>query len=358
MSFFAKHLQIRRNTTPKHVDFGDLGFGKYFSPHMLEINWTKQNGWEYPSIVPYAPLLIEPSCSSLHYAISCFEGMKAYKNQHDKIFLFRPEYNTNRFLDSIERLSLPTFNSKEFVSCLKELIRVDKEYIPQQHHSSLYIRPFLFSTDPTLAVVSASSAKLLVITSPVSSYFSSTKEGITLKVDPVNKRACRGGTGNYKISSNYAPTIMPRLQAQKEKCDDILWLGDANEITEAGTMNIMCLWYNKEGKKELITPPLTEGVILPGITRDSILQLCRQKEDLIVSEKIFTVTDIIEAVKEDRMIEMFGSGTAAVVTQINKICVDNTNYVVSKNSEFSKNIYKELTNIQYGLTKHFWSIEL
>jgi branched-chain amino acid aminotransferase len=353
MTFLAKNIHTTLNKNIKYVDFSNLGFGKYFSQHMLEIYWCKTTGWSNPHITQNKPLLIDPACSSLNYAISCFEGMKAYKNKNNEVLLFRPNCNAERFLKSAHRCCLPEFCPNELVKCIKKLIEIDSIYVPTEFGSSLYIRPLLFSIDPSFAVVAPTIAKLIVITSPVSSYF--TGKSITLGVEHKNKRAWVGGTGNHKMSSNYAPTIRPRLEAQKKGYDEILWIGDNNEITEVGTMNIMCVWINKKGKKELITPPLNNGIILPGITRDSVLKLSKQNKNLIVSEKPIYLQDIILAVKEKRMIEMFGTGTAAVITPIGKICYNKKIINVGNNHNYSQQIYKQLTDIQYGIVNNEWS---
>lgn len=359
-SFSARKINLTPNQHAKRIDFANLGFGKYFSPHMLEVNWSKNSGWEDPKIVPYANLSLDPSCSSLHYAISCFEGMKAYKNKTtNDVLLFRPQCNAQRFLESSRRLCLPEFYPDEFVQCIQKLVSTDSKYVPDQSGTSLYIRPFMFSTDPTLSIVPPASAKLLVITSPSGSYFSGTQKPVNLIVNSKNKRAWKGGTGNYKVSANYAPTILPQLEAQKKGYDQVLWLGNGGEIAEVGAMNVMCLWINQDGKRELITPPLDDGIILPGITRDSVLELCRNKKDLVVSEKKYTIDDVILAVKEKRMIEMFGTGTAVVISPIGTIYTDNDDvHRVGVDHAFSQEIYKELTDIQYGNVSHSWSVKV
>lgn len=344
---------------PKFADKNALVFGKEFTDHMLEIEWDQKVGWKAPKISQYHNLSLSPASSSLHYALQCFEGMKAYIDDAGKVRLFRPLENAQRLNNSATRLRLPNFDEKAFLKCLNEFVKVDKEWIPKGKGYSLYLRPTLISTQNTLGVGPASSALLFVIASPVGPYYPSGFKPVRLLADEVNVRAWPGGTGSFKLGANYAGGIQPQTEAAAKGFSQILWLlGD--QVTEVGTMNMFVLWKNKNGKQELITPPL-DGTILPGITRDSILSLCRKWGEFEVSEKKFTITDMMEASKEGRLLEAFGAGTAAIVSPIESITYKGSEIKVPVKPELgsgplAKRILDTILSIQYGEGSNEWSV--
>jgi len=356
-------LIIEKSATPKkkYDDKTKLVFGKDFTDHMLEIEWDQQKGWAAPKITKYHDLVISPAASSLHYALQCFEGMKAYKDQKGQIRLFRPMENMKRLNRSAKRLRLPTFDEEALLNCVKEYVKFDKEWIPEGRGYSLYLRPTIISTQNTLGVGAPSTALLFVISSPVGPYYPTGFKPVRLLADDANVRAWVGGTGNYKLGANYAGGIQPQAEAAAKGFSQILWLlGD--RVTEVGTMNLFVLWKRKsDGKTELITPPLTDGTILPGVTRDSIIQLARQWGEFEVSEQNFNIQDMLEASKEGRLLEAFGAGTAAVVSPIDSITWKGNEIKVPIEADLgsgklAKRILEEVYAIQYGEKPSPWSV--
>jgi len=266
-SIDASSIDIKLSSSLKGKPANEgLVFGKEFSDHMLEIDWTSGSGWHNPVIKPYENFSMSPAASSLHYGMQCFEGMKAYRDNHGEIRMFRPDLNMARMNSSMSRLSMPTFDGVQFLECIKDLLRVEREWIPQEQGYSLYIRPTGVSTQPTLGVGAPSSCKLYVILSPVGPYYPEGFNPVKLYADKKCVRAWPGGTGDVKIGGNYAATIAPQMEAAAKGYTQCLWLfGDQNEVTEVGTMNFFVLWEKPDGSRELITAPL-DGTILPGVT--------------------------------------------------------------------------------------------
>ncbi|KAF0975766.1 hypothetical protein FDP41_005093 [Naegleria fowleri] len=353
--FYHTALTIEHTKTPLvKPPWEGLVFGKQFTDHMLEVDWNAEKGWTAPRIVPYHDLVLPPSCSALHYAIQCFEGLKAYKNG-ENVYLFRPEMNANRMNRSCARLGLPNFAGEEFLKCLAELVKVEKDWVPDKRGYSLYLRPTVISTERTMGVLPPNNAKLFVICSPVGPYFKSGFAPVKLLADPKYVRAFPGGTGNAKVGSNYGPTIMPQLEAIEKGYSQVLWLfGSDHQITEVGTMNIFFYRIGKDGEKELITPPLGD-VILPGVTRDSVLHLVRNDFKLKASEVTYTMSDFIDDVKNGRLLESFGAGTACVVAPISAIRYEDTEYPVPvppKEESLAMKLWDRILSIQYGETPH------
>lgn len=266
---------------------------------------------------------------------------------------------------SCERLFLPTFDGDEFTECIKELIKVDRDWIPQGEGYSLYIRPTAISTHPFLGVSKAESAKLFAILSPVGPYYPEGFAPVKLFADNVNRRAWPGGIGYAKAGGNYAPTIGPQTDAAKKGYSQVLWLfGENDDITEVGTMNMFTFWVNENGEKELVTAPL-DGTILPGVTRDSILSLARSWGEFKVSERTYTMPELAKALDEGRVIECFGAGTAAVVSPIELIGYKGTDYKVPLDPSrpghpagaLTQRIWDSIVSIQYGELEHEWSVK-
>ncbi|KAJ7417279.1 Branched-chain-amino-acid aminotransferase [Willisornis vidua] len=373
----ASDLIVTPATTFKEKpDPNGLVFGTVFTDNMLTIEWSLASGWEKPYIKPLENLSLHPASSSLHYAIeprgqteenlvsllwlneytvgitksdefgipspfslpsmmqcvnldllnsrssSCdlFEGMKAYRGVDGKIRLFRPTLNMDRMARSARRTTLPSFDQNELLECIRKLVEVEKEWVPYSTTASLYIRPTLIGTEPSLGVKKPTKALLYVILSPVGPYFASGSfNPISLWADPKYVRAWKGGTGDCKVGGNYGSAIYAQQEALEFGCQQVLWLyGEDHQITEVGTMNLFLYWINEDGENELATPPL-DGIILPGVTRQSILDLARSWGEFKVSERYITMSDLTTALEEDRVKEMFGAGTACVVCPISKI---------------------------------------
>lgn len=268
---------------------------------MLTVDWSINQGWKAPEIVPFGDLSIHPAASSLHYALELFEGMKAYIDEQGQIRLFRPDMNMKRLNNSARRLLLPEVDEEKAIKLLGELLKIDKSWIPSKMGYSLYIRPTLISTTPFLGVAPPTDAKFYIICSPVGPYYPTGFAPVKLLADPKYVRAWPGGTGNVKTGGNYAMSIGPAREAALKGYQQLLWLfGEEHYCTEVGTMNQFWLWKNKQGEEELITAPL-DGTILPGVTRDSVIQLAKSW-GVTVKEEPYTIHQVIDAIKEGMFI--------------------------------------------------------
>ncbi|XP_026326515.1 branched-chain-amino-acid aminotransferase, cytosolic [Hyposmocoma kahamanoa] len=370
----------RVNTTPEHTfkhedlqvrlaapyqlnpkpEVQELGFGKFFTDHMLKVTFDKQlGGWQKPEISPFENLSIHPAAKALHYAIQLFEGLKAYRGVDDKIRLFRPELNMDRMNLAAERSGLPTFDGDELIKCMCRLIQIDQEWVPHSETSTLYIRPTLIATEPSFGIMAPDTALLFVILSPVSSYYKTGADGaVSIYADPNVVRAFPGGVGNRKVGSNYGPTINTTAMASKLGHHQVLWLfGPDHELTEVGAMNIFAVYVNEQGDKQLSTPPLN-GLILPGVTRRSIIELASQWEDLVVKEEVLTMGRILELNKQGRLLEMFGAGTAVLISPISRIGFLENNIAIPTMKQ-AQPVYQRIKDtllaIQYGHIEHPFS---
>jgi len=361
----ASKLVLTRTSVPKpKTPFGELKFGHTFSDHMLEIDWNVKAGWSAPIIRPHGPLSIDPAASSLHYALQGFEGMKAYIDAAGEIRLFRPDMNMKRINTTAKRLLLPHIEEEQALLCLKELLRVDKDWIPNKRGYSLYLRPTIISTTPFLGVAPPTDAKFYVICSPVGPYYPTGFAPVKLLADPKYVRAWPGGTGAIKCGGNYAMSIGPAREAAAKGYSQLLWLfGEDHQVTEVGTMNQFWVWRSPvDGERELVTAPL-DGTILPGVTRDSIIRLAKSW-GIRVREEHYTITEVINAVKEGRMIEAFGAGTAAIVSPVEAVGFEGVDYAIplsptnpeQKAGDLTKKFADTLMDIQYGDVPHEWSV--
>ncbi|UAY52593.1 branched-chain amino acid aminotransferase [Ferruginibacter albus] len=295
----------------KDFDMGNIPFGKYFTDHMLEVDY--ENGeWKTPEIKPYQPLLLEPSVAALHYGQAIFEGIKAYKDAEGNAFIFRPQDNYRRFNISAERLMMPPVPEEIFIEGMRKLISIDKSWIPQKADHSLYIRPFMFSTDAALGVRPSETYKFLILLSPSGPYYSAP---MRIYVEETYTRAAPGGVGFSKNAGNYAASLLPAELAKKKGYDQVLWT-DANEhkyVQEVGTMNVMFIIGNKA-----VTPGLDEGTILAGVTRDTVITLLKES-GIEVEERLLSIDELIEAYKAGNLKEAFGTGTAATISPIKEL---------------------------------------
>ncbi|KAK3102307.1 hypothetical protein FSP39_010377 [Pinctada imbricata] len=349
-SFKAQDLHVTQTDQKTQLpDFNNLKFGQTFSDHILEVEWSIKRGWGKPSITPMHNLSLHPASKVLHYAVELFEGMKAYKGEDGKIRMFRPLENMIRMNSTAQRSCLPTFDGEELIECMKTLISIDKDWVPDSRTSSLYIRPTMIGTEPQLGVSRPESALLFVIIGPVGAYYPTGLKPVTLLADPKYVRAWPGGSGQYKMGANYGPTLSVGQDAEKQGCQQVLWLyGEDQQVTEVGAMNIFMYWINEQGEKELITAPLN-GLILPGITRKSLLELARGWGEYKVSEREYTMGDIVKGLKENRVKELFGAGTACVVCPVEKILYNNEMLQIPTMSEgapVAMKFYNTLLDIQ------------
>jgi len=338
----------------------ELAFGKIFTDHMLTIDWNKETGWANPEIKPFENFSIHPGAKVLHYAQELFEGMKAYRGVDGKIRMFRPMHNMARMNLTASRACLPTFDGQELLECIRRLVLVDMDWVPNCTSSSLYIRPTMIGTDKTLGVAPSADAKLFVILCPVGPYYSTGLKPVNLLADPQYVRAWPGGCGFTKMGSNYAPTLWTQKVAEQHGCHQCLWLfGPDHEITEVGAMNLFILMWDKNGNRELVTSPLSSGIILPGVTRRSVIEMVSEWEGVKVSERKITMGEVLEARQEGRLIEMFGSGTAAVVSPVGGLFYEGEMVTIpTPETGFAAKVLESMSDIYYGRVPSTWAIDV
>nr|KAJ3420372.1 branched-chain-amino-acid aminotransferase [Polyrhizophydium stewartii] len=387
----AKRIQVQLTKDPKKMlPLNQLVFGQTFSDHMLTAEWTASKGWADPKIQPYGKISLEPSATVFHYAMECFEGMKAasaitagdaitaplcactgirtasfsYKDKQGRIRLFRPDMNVNRLYNSCKRMTLPTFDKAEMLELIKQFVKTETNWIPSERGYSLYLRPTSIATQESLGVGPSNRALFFVIASPVGPYYKTGFSAVSLYSSREYVRAWPGGTGDAKVGGNYAPGIRPQIEVAKDGYQQILWLfGEKDNITEVGTMNFFMYWINEDGVKELRTPPL-DGTILPGVTRDSILTLSRDWNEFKVTEGPITMSAVTKAISEGRVLEMFGAGTAAIVSPIKRIRYDDKDLSIpldpkdpnAQAGPLTKRFADTIMGIQYGEIPHKWSV--
>eukprot|EP00842_Homolaphlyctis_polyrhiza_P001029 jgi/Hompol1/1927/HPOL_005795-RA len=357
------HVSLSKNLK-KMPPLPQLVFGKTFSDHMLTIEWEATKGWAQPTIKPYGKLALDPSATVFHYAVECFEGMKAYKDKSGKLRLFRPDMNVQRLHNSCKRLTLPTFEKEEMLKLIKEFVKIEHNWVPSDRGYSLYLRPTVIATQESLGVGPSNRALFFLIASPVGPYYKTGFSAVSLFATKDYIRAWPGGTGGSKVGSNYAPGILPQVEVAKKGYQQILWLfGDNDNISEVGTMNFFMLWTNENGVKELRTPPL-DGTILPGVTRDSILTLAREWNEFKVVEGEIPMQSVLKALEEGRVHEMFGAGTAAIVSPIKCIHYHGKDLAIPVNKNdptaqagpLTQRFANQIMSIQYGDIPHKWSV--
>ena len=302
-------IKITKTTSSNidKVDFNNLGFGKYFTDHMLVADY-KNGMWQDVHIEPYGTMEFLPAMSVLHYGQAYFEGIKAHKSVNgESVNIFRPYDNFKRANLSAERLEMPHIPEEIFIDGMRKLIEVDAQFIPTGEDEALYIRPFMFATEETLGVKASSTYRFVIILSPVGAYF---PEPAKIFVEEKYTRAAPGGYGYAKAAGNYAGSLVASTEAKKAGFDQVLWTDAAEHkyVQEVGTMNIFFIVGNKA-----ITPDLSQGTILHGVTRASIITLLNER-GIEVEERPITVDELAEAYKAEQLKEVFGTGTAAVIT--------------------------------------------
>jgi branched-chain amino acid aminotransferase len=341
----------------KPGDEDDLSFGDIFTDHMFVMDFKAGNGWHDPRIIPYGNFQIDPAAMGIHYAQEIFEGLKAYMGQNDEIFLFRPEENIRRFNTSASRVCMPAVDEKIFMEGMKKLILMDKDWIPKNKGTSLYIRPAMFAVEPHLGVRPAKEYIFFIIMSPVGAYYKEGLNPVKIYVEDKYVRAAVGGLGEAKTGGNYAASLLASEEAKAKGFTQVLWLDAARReyIDEVGTMNIFFVIDD-----EVVTAPL-HGSVLRGITRDSVIRLAKDW-GLKVSEREISINEIIDAAKNGRLMEAFGTGTAAVISPVGQITYKDEDYIVAggKMGEISQRLYDELIAIQYGYKAdpHGWRVKI
>lgn len=334
------------------------GFGTNFSDHMVSIDWTEGRGWHDATIGARKPIALDPACAVLHYAQEIFEGLKAYRHPNGEVALFRPEANAARFNQSAQRLAMPELPEELFIESIRQIVKADRNWVPDLEGGSLYLRPFMFASEVFLGVRPAKQYKYLVIASPAGGYFKSGAPAVSIWVSQDYTRAAPGGTGAAKCGGNYAASLVPQAEAIARGHDQVVFL-DAVErkwIEELGGMNLYFVFDDGT----LVTPSLT-GTILPGITRDSILTLARD-EGLTVREERYSLDQWREDANSGRLVECFACGTAAVVTPVGKVAGHDGEFTIGSGGpgQLTGKLKDRLVAIQRGEAPdtHGWVMKL
>ena len=313
-------IQIERTTAPKAkpADESKLGFGKIFTDHMYVMEYNPEQGWHDPKIMPYQPIVLDPSAMVFHYGQEMFEGMKAYKCADGRIRLFRPNKNIERANNSNRRLCIPEIPADDFLNAIKTLVAVDADWIPSRPGTSLYIRPFVIATDPFLGVRPSDTYKFIIILSPVGAYYESGLDPVKIWIEDDYVRAVRGGIGEAKTGGNYVASLAAQVKAHDEGYSQVLWLDGVERkyIEEVGAMNI---FFKINGT---VVTPMLNGSILPGVTRASCIDLCKHW-GLPVEERRISVDELVEAARTGALEECWGSGTAAVISPVGALRYEN-----------------------------------
>ncbi len=349
-----QEIKINRIDNPKaKPDYNNLGFGHYFTDHMFLMNYEIGKGWYDPRIVPYGPFVLDPSCMVFHYAQEIFEGLKAYRDVNGHTRLFRPRDNFRRLNQSGERLCIPEVDVEFAIKALKELIALDIDWVPTAPDTSLYVRPFIFATDQYVGVHASHTYIFAIILSPVGAYYAEGMNPVRIMIESDDVRAVKGGMGYTKTGGNYAASLRAGEKATAAGFTQVLWLDGVERkyIEEVGSMNV---FFKIDGK--VITPELS-GSILPGITRDSCLQVLKAW-GMETAEAHISIDELIAAAESGKLEEAWGSGTAAVISPIGQISYKGKDYVIGGGEigETTQKLYDEITGIQWGTIpdKYHW----
>ena len=347
-------IDIKKVTSSKisEVDFDNLNFGSVFTDHMLVCDY-KNGAWQKPEIKPYAPFLMDPSSKVFHYGQAIFEGMKAYKDENDSVWLFRPDENFKRFNKSAERMAMAEVDEAIFLDGLHQLLEIDKQWVKKGFGNSLYIRPFMIAIGTGVIASPSTDYRFMIILSPASSYYSGE---VKVVIAEHYSRAANGGIGAAKAAGNYAGQFYPTSLANKEGFQQIIWTDDAThtKLEEAGTMNVFF-----RIKDTLITAPISER-ILDGITRKSLIAIA-EKNGIKVEIRPILVEELIEGMKNGDLKEIFGAGTAAVVNPIVGFSYKDTYHELPKMQDsFALRLKKALNDIQYKLAEDTfgWTVKV
>ncbi|MCQ2453614.1 MAG: branched-chain amino acid aminotransferase [Clostridia bacterium] len=352
-------IKVTLTTAPKAKpqDETQLGFGRLFTDHMFLMDYYAGQGWVDPRIVPYGAFQMDPAAMVLHYGQAIFEGMKCYRRADGGLQLFRPTANFARMSNSAERMCMPRLDEEAAFEGLKKLLEVEQEWVPHNVGTSLYIRPTMIAMDAQLGVHAAKHYLFYIILSPVGSYYKDGLKPVNIYVEDKYVRAVRGGTGFTKCAGNYAASILAGDIAEKKGYSQVLWLDGVEQkyVEEVGAMNMMFAYGNK------IVTPMLNGSILPGITRDSILTIARQMGYEVVEDRL-AIADIFADAKSGKLTEAFGTGTAAVISPVGKLAMNDEVLTVGDGNigTISQKLYDTLTGIQWGTIedKNGWIVKL
>ncbi len=344
-----KNIAIRRvrsvHRRAKPTDTRELGFGRYFSDHFFATEFDRTNGWNLTRIEPMRPLQIDAAAICLHYGQEVFEGLKAYRGKDNGIYLFRWRRNAARLRNSCSRLMMETVDEEFFGRAVKTLVLVDQDWIPNEPDCSLYIRPTIIATDPFLGVRAGDEYAFYIIVGPVGAYYPGGFNPIRIWVSDEDVRAVKGGLGEAKTAANYAHSLCAQQKATALGYSQVLWLDAIHHqwVEEVGTMNIFF-----RTKDEVITPPLA-GTILPGVTRDSVITLCRHW-GIPVQERPISIDEVIDRTASGELLECFGTGTAAVISPVGTLSYQGRETVINQHrtGELAQRLYDYLTRLQRG----------
>ncbi len=353
-----EQIEIRVKERTSKINLPEnLGFGKIFTDHIFEMNYHPESGWHNPTIQPIYKLSMHPATMFIHYGQAVFEGLKAFKQENGEVVTFRADRHIARLNNSCRRICIPELDENFVLEALKELINIDKDWIPVKRGESLYIRPFIYGTDPFLGVRPSKSFKLIILLSPVGAYYPEGFKPVKILVTDEYVRAVRKGLGDCKTPANYAASLLAGENALKKGFTQVLWLDGIKQkyIEEVGTMNIFI-----QLKDEIVTPKLN-GSILPGITRLSVIELLKEWNMNIVEREI-SIDEVIEAYDNGNLLSIFGTGTAAIISSVGLLKYKDREIIITsgKTHELDIKLFDEITSIQYGLKedKHNWLIKV
>jgi len=343
----SEPIRITRGATkkPKPRD-RDLTFGTVFTDHLFVMDFQEEKGWYDPRIEPYGPLSLDPAAAVLHYAQAVFDGLKAFRGRDGRVRLFRPQKHLERLNHSARRLCIPPLDPEQALRALVELVGLERDWVPSTLGTSLYVRPTIIANEAFLGVRPAKSYIYYVILSPVGAYYPEGMNPVRILVVDTYVRAVEGGVGGAKTGVNYAASLYAAEEAKHAGFTQVLWL-DGRErkyLDEVGTMNIML-----KIDDEVITPPLSQGTILPGVTRDSALTLMREW-GLRVSERAISIDEVARAARDGSLREVWGTGTAAVISPVGELAYAGERIVINggKIGELTQKLYDAIVGIQYG----------
>lgn len=337
--------ELAKNLKEKPKDETKLGFGHIFTDHMFVMNYDTGKGWNNARIVPFGDVALSPAAMCLHYGQEIFEGLKAYRTADGSVQLFRPDENFKRMNVSAERMVIPKIDEEFCLYALKELLKIEEDWVPSTEGAALYIRPFIFATDPYVGVRPADHYLFMIILSPSGAYYSTGLNPVKIYVESRYVRAVRGGTGFAKTAANYAISLAGQDEAHKQDYEQVLWLDGVEQkyVEEVGSMNI---FFVIDGK--VITPALT-GSVLPGITRKSAIEVCRSR-GYEVEERRISIEEIAKAYDDGKLDEVFGTGTAAVISPVGHLKWNDKIMTINDNKigTVSQMLYDTMTGIQWG----------
>ncbi len=354
----AYNFTIEKNSNPKTKPNPDtLRFGTEFTDHMFIMEYEDGKGWHDGRIVPYGPLSLDPAAVVFHYAQEMFEGLKAYKTPEGKVLLFRPDMNAKRTNRTNDRLCIPEIDEELYVEAIKALVKVDADWIPEKEGTALYIRPFIIADEAFLGVRRSTHYKFIIILSPVGPYYEGGLTPTKIYVEDKYVRATAGGTGEAKCGGNYAASLKAQEEAHAKGYEQILWLDGVERkyVEEIGTSNAFFMIGD-----EIITAPL-DGTILPGITRNSVIQLLKNK-GIKITERKLAIDEVVEAYKNGQFKEMFASGTAAVISPVGELCYKGDSMIINGGGigPVAQELYDTLYGIQTGKVadEMGWTVEV